>query len=124
MQDDELTRQLADAKGRSAVPGATLLDRVLADALRQQPRLPAARQPRAKPGLWARLAGAVGGYPTLAGWCSAMFVGLAVGYADPTTIGYLTGGLSTDLLGADVLGADVLGAVDLFPSADFLATEG
>lgn len=114
MQEDELNRLLDGAKITAPAPSPALLDRILADGLDAQQRLRPAQALRPEPGFWARIYGAFGGLPTVAGLCSATVVGLAVGYTDPTTIDYLTGGLPTDLSEA----------IDLFPSTDFLATEG
>jgi hypothetical protein len=114
MQDDELTALLAAAKTNGPAPSAALLDRVLADGLHLQPKAPPFRAPQPAPRLWARVAGAFGGAPTLAGLCSATIIGIAVGYVDPTAIDYLTGGLSDS----------AAEAVDLFPTTDFMTTEG
>ncbi len=114
MQDDDVTRLLADAGMYPSTPSAALLDRVLADALKVQAGARAVSSPQPGDGLWSRFSGAFGGLPTLAGLGSATIVGLAFGYADPTTVDYLTGGLL----------AGISDTVDLFPSTDFLATEG
>lgn len=115
MDDDDLSRLLNEAKARAPLPGGDLMDRILVDALAHQPAAPTAPpMVRAAPRLWDRFATAFGGVPTLAGLGSAAVLGLVVGYADPTAVDFLTGGLS--------LGQ--VETVDLFPTTDFLATEG
>ncbi|MBA3909882.1 MAG: hypothetical protein C0524_08320 [Rhodobacter sp.] len=114
MQDKELDKLLAVAANQAPRPSAGFMDRVLADALSLQPKpaeLPQRPSPTAE-GLVARIAVLFGGAPALAGVCSAAVVGLAFGYLNPTTLDVLTGGLT---------GAETL---EMFPSADFLTTEG
>ncbi len=121
MMDDELDRLLASAARNRPVPTPALMERVLADALaaQAQPRAPRPMAfPSPKSGLFAWLAAALGGKPALAGLGSAAVLGVAIGYLSPTTIDYLTGGLS---------GVTVDPAADtaeFFPGADFLTTEG
>lgn len=117
MQDKDLDALLALAANRSPQPSEALLDRVLADALAEQQAQarPVARfAPAPAPaGFFARLAGFFGGGPMLAGVVSAAVAGVAVGYLNPATLDLLTGGMAAS--------AETL---DLFPSADFLTTEG
>ncbi len=113
MRDKDLDDLLGMAARHKPAPSPKLMDRVLADALALQPQ-PAEPAGRARPGLLARLSMAFGGAPVLAGLCSSVILGLAVGYMNPVTIDYLTGGLT---------GAEAE-ALDLFPSDDFLTTEG
>jgi hypothetical protein len=113
MNDSDLDDLLALAARTGPVPGQDLMDRVLADALAVQAEAMVPRpspQAVAAPGLLARLAAVFGGGPVLAGVCSTLLLGFAVGYLSPGTVDYLTGG-STE-------------ALDLFPSTEFLTTEG
>jgi hypothetical protein len=112
MQDRDLDGLFALAAQRPPQPSAALMDRVLADALAEQPQpVPiAAPAPR---GVFARLAALFGGGPMLAGVVSAAVAGVAVGYLNPATLDLLTGGL-----------AAYAETEELFPSADFLTTEG
>lgn len=113
MQDNEIDDLLDLAAQQRPAPSPALIDRVLADALAQQPTPHRfSPHPHPQPGLLARLAAAFGGAPVLAGVCSSVVLGFAVGYMNPATIDYLTG----ELAGAETL--------DLFPSADSLMTEG
>ena len=118
MQDKDLEALLALAATQPPAPSPALIDRVLADALAEQPAPPgpvSAVPPAAavRPGLLARLAGLFGGGPMLAGVVSAAVAGVAVGYLNPGTLDLLTGGLAASAE-----------TVELFPSADFLTTEG
>jgi hypothetical protein len=110
MQDDDTDALLALAARQRPKPSPGLMARVLADALALQTAARPVRQ-----GLWARLADAFGGAPVLAGLGSSVALGLAIGYVNPTTADYLTGGLS-GLSGTETL--------DLFPGTDALLTEG
>jgi hypothetical protein len=110
---DDLDGLLAGAARDRPQPSPALLDRVLADALALQPQ-PLLVRPAPVPGLLSRISGWFGGGPALAGVCSAALAGVALGYLSPVTYDYVTGGLadtSTD-------------AVDLFPTTDFLSSEG
>jgi hypothetical protein len=120
MQDKDLDGLLALAAWDRPTPSPALMDRVLADALAQQPKpavvgLTPAPRP-ARPGVLARLSAAFGGGAVLAGVCSAAVAGVALGYLDPSSMDVLTGGLTGALTGAETL--------ELFPSADFLTNEG
>lgn len=113
MQDD-LDDLLAVAARTAPTPSEALMNRVLADALALQPADPALVRQAAppRPGLWSRLAAALGGPPALAGLGTAAVFGVALGYLSPTTLDYLTGtATATD-------------AAEFFPDADFLTTEG
>lgn len=116
MQDKDLDGLLALAARDRPTPSDALMDRVMADALALQPQpagLGLAPAPATvRPGLLARLAAMFGGAPVLAGVCSAAVAGVALGYLNPASMDTLTGGL---------MGAETL---ELFPSADFLTTEG
>lgn len=116
MQDDGIDDLLALAARDRPAPSPELIGRVLADAARLQPQTmpvrPAVTPPRG--GLLARLAAAFGGAPVLAGVCSSVLLGMAVGYLNPTSLDYLAGGLT---------GAEA-GTLELFPSVDALLTEG
>lgn len=111
MPNDDLDDLLLSAARQRIDPSEALLDRVIADALALQPR-PVALSPAPRPGLLARLALALGGGPVLAGVCTAAVAGLMLGYFSPTTYDYLTSGLT---------GTE---AIDLFPTTDFLSSEG
>lgn len=113
MQDDALDRLFAEAAATPPAPSPALMDRVLTDALALQPAAKTLARPRApRPGLLARLAGLFGGAPGLAAVSAAAFLGIAVGYLNPTTLDGLASGL-TDT-----------GTEEFFPSADFLTVEG
>ncbi len=120
MQDKDLEGLFAQAARQAPQPSDGLMDRVLADALALQPRggafvqAPALASPSR--GVLARLAALFGGAPVLAGVCSAAVAGVALGYLNPESMDMLTGGLAGDLTGAET--------IDLFPSTDFLTTEG
>jgi hypothetical protein len=111
MRDKDLDELLSAAAANRPAPGHALMDRVLADALAAQVPGPALRPgPARAPSLLQRLSLAFGGGAVLAGVTSTLLLGLALGYLDPTTLDYLTGGTEE--------------AIDLFPDTVFLATEG
>ncbi|WP_431298759.1 dihydroorotate dehydrogenase [Tabrizicola sp. BL-A-41-H6] len=112
MQHDDIDDLFADLRTAAPAPSEALIDRVLADALREQPK-PAPLAPQRTVDRWSQLIRRLGGVPTLAGVTAAV-VGMAVGYADPTMVDALAGGLSSYSIGD----------ADLFPAADFLVTEG
>jgi len=118
MQDKDLDGLLSLAARQPAQPTDALMNRVLADALALQPKtMAAARRPEPpQKGLFGRLAAVFGGASVMAGVFSAALAGVAFGYLDPATTDILTGGLSGGLAGTE--------ALDLFPAADFLLTEG
>lgn len=112
MQDDDLDDLLARAAATRPAPAPALLDRVLADAMAEQPKAvtPPPRRPPAPAGVLQRLSQALGGGAVLAGVTSTLLLGLVVGYLSPAMLDILTGGSAE--------------AVELFPDADFLTTEG
>lgn len=116
MRDRDLDNLLDMAARARPVPSAEFMNQVLADALAEQGRgqtpAPAITRTVTQQGWLQRLAQAFGGGPALAGVCSFLVVGLAVGYLNPGTLDYLTGGMAA------------AETVDLFPSTDFLMTEG
>jgi hypothetical protein len=113
MRDKELDDLLAMAAANRPAPDPALMERVLADALAGQVPVPAAAPlpgPAPAPGLLQRLALAFGGGAVLAGVTSTLLLGLVLGYLNPTTLDYLTGGTEE--------------AIDLFPDTELLTTEG
>lgn len=111
MRDKDLDNLLAMAAANRPAPDASLLDRVLADALAVQPdRAPPAPTAPRGAGLLERLSLAFGGGAVLAGVTSTLLLGMVVGYLNPATLDYLTGGS--------------VEAVELFPDTNFLTTEG
>jgi len=114
MRDRDMDDLLDFAARARPAPSPGLMDRVLTDALAEQMQaaITVRPPPRPEPGWLSRLAGAFGGGAMLTGVCSSVIFGLAIGYLNPTTLDYLTGGLA---------GAEVM---DLFPSSDFLTAEG
>lgn len=112
MPTDDLDDLFATARQHRPQPSDALMNRVLADALALQPRPAAPPAPAPRPGLLGRLAAAFGGGPVLAGLCTAAVAGLMLGYFSPSTYDYLASGL-TDAE-----------AIDLFPTTDFLSSEG
>lgn len=110
MQDDDLDRLLAAAARTAPKPSEDLMQRVLADALALQPQAPGLRAETPRAGFLARLAGAFGGGPALAGLGTAAVFGVALGYLSPTTLDYLTGTSAEP--------------AEFFPDADFLTIEG
>lgn len=115
MQNDDLDRLFDEMRQTGPEPSSALLDRVLLDAARLQPK-PAApsRPPVVDTGVWHRLFALVGGPPVIAGLCSVALIGIILGYAEPTRATYLF----------DSLGGGGSEGVDLFPMGDFLVTEG
>jgi hypothetical protein len=110
MQDD-LDDLLAQAARQPVAPSEALMERVLADALALQPQAPSRKPaPVARSGFFDWLAAVVGGPPALAGLGTAAVFGLALGYYNPATLDYLTGGSAE--------------TAEFFPEADFLTTEG
>ena len=119
MQNDDLDSLLDLAAQARPAPSPALIDRGLADAyaLQPQPANPVLTHPalaKAKPGVLSRLAAMFGGGPVLAGVCTAALAGVTLGYLSPATYDYLTGGLIDN----------ASEAVDLFPTTDFLSSEG
>jgi hypothetical protein len=115
--DDALLEALfAEARAARPVPSEALAARVLADALREQPR-PAQRAAPARGG-WltalAALAEAVGGRAGLAALGGATAVGLTLGLLQPAGVAALSDG---------VFGPAV-SAVELMPGIEGLVTEG
>lgn len=111
MRDDELDDLLGLAAKARPEPSPALMRRVLADADAHLPVMRPLAAPQRRAGALSRLAAAFGGGPVLAGVCSTVVLGLALGYLNPAAADYLTGGL---------VASDTL---ELFPSTD-LTIEG
>ncbi len=123
MDMDDLDRLLDRARANPPQPGPDLMARILADALDEQPapgstaaQMATARPPRRGrlAGLRAALADGFGGRGALAGLGGAACVGLVLGYADPSALTWLTGGL----------GGVTVSDVQLLPGTDFFLSEG
>jgi hypothetical protein len=117
MSMDELDRLLDAARATPPQPGPDLMARILAEALAEQPiaaPVPVLRRDRpARRGFWAALAEGFGGPGVLAGLGGAACFGLALGYVDPATLGWLTDGLG-----------GTVSEVQLLPGTDFFLSEG
>lgn len=102
----------AAARAVPPAPSDTLMARVLADALAEQPRMAMqAPGPRPRgPGLWARLVWALGGTGALAGMGTAAVTGLFLGLVQPAGLA----GLNEAMLGTP------LETVELIPGIDGL----
>lgn len=114
---DEFEDLFAQARSTAMRPSEALVQRVLADADRLQPRaaaLVAARVPPAPRGLLAGLAGFFGGGLSLAGIGSAAVMGLFLGVVQPA-------GLAS--LAATLAGGETLESLDLMPGVDALLAE-
>ncbi|MFN4129162.1 MAG: dihydroorotate dehydrogenase [Paracoccaceae bacterium] len=113
----DLDALLAQAQARPPQPDAAFMARVLGDAHALQPR-PARRAPvrpilSARPGLWARLATALGGAVAVAGLGTAAMAGLVVGYVQPEPMVTFAGSM----------GFGIGESLDLFPGFDALLSE-
>lgn len=121
MHDTDLDRLLAGARTTPLPASDDFMARMLADALVEQPRLAAApvalagRAPAMRrAGLWSIFSAAFGGAGVVAGIGCAAVLGLAVGYANPATLGWLTNGyLTTSDTG-----------MELVPVAEVFLSEG
>jgi len=106
---DFLDDFFAAARKTRPEPGADLLARVQADALAMQP-VAGARAAPARPGLWAQIVAALGGWPAVAGLATATVAGVWIGVAQPAG---LADSLSAVLYGSETLSVDPIGAFDL-----------
>jgi hypothetical protein len=111
MREKDLDDLLSLAAANRPAPGPELMERVLADALatRQDPVAPRPR-PSTPSGFFQQLSHVFGGGAVLAGVTSTLLLGLVVGYLNPATLDYLTGGTAE--------------AIELFPDGELLTSEG
>ena len=119
MQDLDDLFAIAAAQNAALVPPDGLMARVLADAAREQQRIPA--KPPAAPapapaqfGVWSALSSLFGGGQVLASLGTAAVAGLYLGFAQPGALLQLTDALS---------GTSGLESVDLMPDVDALLSE-
>ena len=115
MQDLDDLFATAAARSANAVAPDGLIARVLADAAREQRRIPA--KPPAAPvrfGVWSALSSLFGGGQVLASLGTAAVAGLYLGFAQPGALLQLTDALS---------GTSGLESVDLMPDVDALLSE-
>ena len=116
MRAQDIDALFAEARAQAPLHSTALIDRVIADAIAQQPQpLPARAKPRQAPGFWASIVDALGGKTALAGLGSAAVVGVLLGFVQPTSVTALT----------DAFFAQTpIGEVDLIPGVDAILTEG
>lgn len=102
MLDDAALEAFFEAgRAHAPEPGPDLMARILADAGAEidarDATLAAARR-RRRPGLWAGLVAAIGGWPALASMATAAVAGVWLGFASPAALTSVAGGLlpSTD----------------------------
>jgi len=126
LQDDHDLEAFFGAARRAApVPSEALMGRVLTDALAaqdaqsvpisapEQMLRPVSQQRPARPGLWAQLREALGGWPAFGGLAMAGVTGLAIGIAAPGGVMDLTAAVLA------VGGANDSYLVDLMPELEF-----
>ncbi|MFN4153122.1 MAG: dihydroorotate dehydrogenase [Paracoccaceae bacterium] len=101
----------AQAQAHPPLPDADFMARVMADARALQPRAP--RRAPVRPGLWARLAAALGGAIAVAGLGTAAMAGLVIGYVQPDPMVSFAGSI----------GFGVTESLDLLPGFDALLSE-
>ena len=109
----DLDNLFATAATQRLAPSDALMARVMADAMAEQPRTPAAQLARpmaASPGLWAKLAEVFGGGGALAGIGTAAVAGVVIGFAQPAGLGTLT----------EAVWGTPLETVELIPSVETL----
>lgn len=117
MRDNELELFFEAARADAPEPSDGLMARILADAEAQMPVAQATGEGALRrPGLWAGVLAAIGGWPAVAGLATATVAGIWIGYAQPGGVETLT----TDLLGT----SDGYDVVDLLPSYDGFLGEG
>lgn len=107
----DLDDLFSNAKAGALQPSDALMQRVLADADREQPQT-VARSIAPSAGFWAGLAGLFGGGGVLAGIGSAAVAGVFLGFVQPTSITSLADAWATNST-----------ALELMPGIDALLTE-
>ena len=115
--DDNALEALFDA-APAAQPSAALTNRILADARAHQPQ----NAPRAAPpqrGLFAALAQALGGWPTLGGLATATLAGLYIGVAQPDLFSIPPSNLGVETSEEDALAGVLPGDTFLFETLFF-----
>jgi len=115
--EDDLDRLLTLARRAEPAPAPDFMARVLQEAWAAQPApAPPPQGLRAvrRPGLWARLAQALGGAAVAAGLGTAAMAGLALGYVQPDPVLNLAGSYGLAPMGE---------ALDLLPGYDSLVAE-
>ena len=111
----DLDEMLADARARRGDLPDGLAARMMADAAQVQSDL-APRAPAQRPGFWAQLRGALGGWPGLGGLATACAAGVWIGLAPPA---FLPDPVDLVYQGEDEL--DVMGGAGL---GEFLSEDG
>lgn len=118
MREPDLDGLFAEARGQRPLDTSALMGRVMADAITHQPQpsaLPVRRKTRRKAGFWSNFVDALGGTGVLAGLGTAMLAGVAVGFAQPSSLITLT-----DLIFVQ----SPLDEVELLPGIDAILAEG
>ena len=120
MLDDQMLDAFFDA-ARSEVtePSTGLVSAILADAAAHQPGAAGrgvsdGRDTRQQPNVWSRITSAIGGWPALAGMATATLAGVWIGFAAPTQLETLSGGLV--LSGEYATNEEVYALEDMAPS--------
>ena len=100
--DDMIDALFAQARDQMVRPSDDLMARVLADAdAVADARLQPAASPQ-RPGLWAQLMDAIGGWPSLGGLAAATVAGIWVGIAPPDAVAEMTASLMGDAVSVSV----------------------
>lgn len=89
--NDELDILFNAARKSAVAPSNDLMQRILADADATMPRAHAAPQKTAtKPGVFATLWSAIGGWPAAVGMAAATLAGVWIGFSQPAGLDLLT----------------------------------
>ncbi|MCB1358498.1 MAG: dihydroorotate dehydrogenase [Maritimibacter sp.] len=125
LDDAGLEAFFAAGRTHAPEPGADLMARILADAGAEidarDATLAAARR-RRRPGLWAGLVAAIGGWPALASMATAAVAGVWLGFASPAMLSSVTGGLlPTTGTGSETGSETAYELEDLLPGYDGFA---
>lgn len=116
MRDDDLELFFEAGRADAPVPSQELMARIMADAEANMPPAAPVVQAAPKAGLFAGLLAAIGGWPAMAGLATATVAGIWIGYAQPTSLTVLAGGVWPAQTGYDV--------VDFVPSFDGFLVDG
>ncbi|MCB1349046.1 MAG: hypothetical protein KDK11_10515 [Maritimibacter sp.] len=95
LDDAALEAFFVAGRAHAPEPGTALMARIMADADAEiaARAAPKTRPGRARPGLWAAVVAAIGGWPAVASMATAAVTGVWLGFAAPEALNTFAGGL-------------------------------